>query len=50
MGLTHCLRAWFLRLKYKISFFRIAWFLGGTDRGIRDGQLSAEAQADRHCP
>lgn len=32
-GLTHCLRAWFLRLKYRISFFRIAWFLGGTEGG-----------------
>lgn len=26
--LTHCLRAWFLLLKYRISFFLIAWFLG----------------------
>lgn len=33
--LTHCLRAWFLRLKYKISFFRIAWFLGSTDGGSK---------------
>lgn len=45
-GLTHCLRAWFLRLKYKISFFRIAWFLGSRDRGVGDGQLSAGAQGD----
>lgn len=44
------MRAWFLRLKYKISFFRIAWFLEGTDRGVRDGQLSAGVQADRHWP
>lgn len=42
-GLTHCLRAWFLRLKYRISFFRIAWFLGSTDRG-QNGQFSAGAQ------
>lgn len=26
-GLTHCLRAWFLLLKYRMSFFLIAWFL-----------------------
>lgn len=25
--LTHCLRAWFLLLKYRMSFFLIAWFL-----------------------
>lgn len=46
MGLTHCLRAWFLRLKYKISFFLIAWFLGSTDKNVGGGQLSAGAQAD----
>lgn len=40
-GLTHCLRAWFLRLKYRISFFRIAWFLGNTDR-VRDGSSQQE--------
>lgn len=27
--LTHCLRAWFLLLKYKMSFFLMAWFLHG---------------------
>lgn len=34
-GLTHCLRAWFLLLKYKMSFFLIAWFLrdGKKERG-----------------
>lgn len=31
-GLTHCLRAWFLLLKYKMSFFLIAWFLGNGRR------------------
>lgn len=32
-ALTHCLRAWFLLLKYRMSFFRMAWFLGGTAEG-----------------
>lgn len=35
--LTHCLRAWFLLLKYKMSFFLIAWFLRGENRGQKDG-------------
>lgn len=41
-GLTHCLRAWFLRLKYKISFFRIAWFLRSTDRDVGDASSQQE--------
>lgn len=44
-GLTHCLRAWFRRLKYRISFFRIAWFLESTDKGQK-WQLSACPQSD----
>lgn len=37
--LTHCLRAWFLLLKYKMSFFLIAWFLRWIKSETREHDL-----------
>ena len=38
--LTHCFRAWFLLLKYRMSFFLMAWFLLGERGG--EGQEGRE--------
>lgn len=43
--LTHCLRAWFLLLKYKMSFFLIAWFLRHFKKERDGGNSSREKEA-----
>lgn len=44
---THCFRAWFLLLKYRINFFRMAWFL---EQGTADRISTTEGRPTQFRP
>lgn len=48
-GLTHCLRAWFLLLKYKMSFFLMAWFLGGRGPSVPTPRVPGPPHLSSHA-